>query len=311
MTLMKISLTLKWPWHLTFNWIWPWQILHNILLGVRTTPRSVPFILTTTTALPVPFIPLTIPCYPHLQKNHTLCWYPSTLFPCPKNHTLCWYPSSIWPHPGTPSQQEPHHLSARFIPITLPITPSAEESHHVTVPFIPLTSPCYSSPTRTTPFARTLHPYYPIPRRTTPFVGTIRPSNLALLLHPLPHKNHTFAGTLHPSHHTHLWPPHQYPSSLLTRPSMCVCVIGGVLYDRIEVISLVKFHLTGSSMLYSMYMYRYCNEKWPVHTCAQVTSAMFGIMTLTLPYRTVIVVVDLVLLYFWLLQLFWPMCGFH
>ena len=23
-------------WHLTFNWIWPWQILNNILLGVNS-----------------------------------------------------------------------------------------------------------------------------------------------------------------------------------------------------------------------------------------------------------------------------------
>ena len=62
----------------------------------------------------------------------------------------------------------------------------------------------------TTLYAGTLHHYYPIPERTTPFDSTLHP------------------------HYLPITPSTQEPHPLL-EPFMCVCVIGGVLYDRIEV----------------------------------------------------------------------------
>ena len=229
--------------------------------------------------LPVLWIPLTTPLadslrpsnhslLPHPHKSHTLCWYPSSLLLYPrKNHILWQYPSSPLPYPLTSRRTTPFDST-----LNLTVTPSPQEPHPSLVPFIPIN---------------------PIPRRTTPFVGTLHQSDNIILPHL--HKNHTlcwYPSSLIQHHLTPTTPHHtlcQYPSSLPTYLSIWECVIGGVLYDRIEVILLVKFHLTGSPMLYSMHWY--CNEKWPVQCLLREASHID---------RTVTVVVDIVLLYFWL-----------
>ena len=136
---------------------------------------------------------------------------------------------------------------------------TSPHSSHIDTSRLTVLIAFYPIYTRTTPFDNTLHPYYPIRRQTTPFAGTLYlllpypRKNLTLwqypsspLPYPLPHlyKNHTLCWYPSSLLQHHLTPPHhtlcQYPSSLPTYTSICVCVIDGVLYDRIEVISLGK-----------------------------------------------------------------------
>ena len=221
-------LTLKWPWHLTFNWIWPGIWLEVTLSFAH--PMSVPFTLQQP-CLPVPFIPLTTPCYP-IPRRTTPFAGTFVLLPCPKNHTLCPYPRTIWPNPVTHSK--------RTTPFAGTLYPSDHTYYHIleknhtlcwyptsyypiprTMPFAGypeslLPYPLPHLQKKSHPLVGTLHHYYPIPERTTPCDSTLLPITLHIThqqmnhtlwqypeslkppRYPIPTRTAPFAGALHP-----------------------------------------------------------------------------------------------------------------